>query len=354
MMNADERTQILTAAVAAPSGDNSQPWRLRWCDERLELWIDESRSGRYSDAAYLLSDLALGACLENVCVQGAALGYTAEVALLPEPESAPRWVASITWSEAAGPQAGLAPAIAERHTDRSFPWRGVADEARDRLQEAVAGDGARLLDVSAGESRKQASRALVQAESLRFSSRILHEELFRAARFDVGWHQTACEGLPPGALAIEPPFRPVFKALKSWPLMHAFNRLGAAPMLGLRAAYLPVATSPLLFLLVAQSPQRQHIVAAGRLLERFWLTATAAGLAVQPYAAVGAVAHGAAALEPRWLPRRDALRARLDELCGDGQGLLFLRVGVSRAKPTAMRSGRRAPADFILPPSVSC
>lgn len=343
------RQRILEAAVAAPSADNSQPWRLRWLANGVDLWIDETRSGGCSDSAYLLSDLALGACLENICIQAAALGCETDVALLPDPENAPRWVARVRWREGERRCEALAAAIGERHTDRSFPWRGVSDASVARLRAVAAEGGARLIAMPpGGRVRWRALSILRRAETLRFASRVLHAELFRGVRFDVGWREGCAEGLAPGSLGVERPLRPLFAALRRWPLMRALNALGAAPLLGARAAMLPALGAPHLFLLVAESARRPHILAAGRLLERFWLTATDEGLSVQPFAAVGAVAYGGASLESRWIRRRNALRADVEALCGGGCGLVFVRVGTADRQRSWPRSARRVASDLLF------
>lgn len=61
------------------------------------------------------------------------------------------------------------------------------------------------LDESA--RRRQALRLMRRAGTERFRNRTLHEELFSAIRFDVGWRATCPEGLRPGALGVEPPLR---------------------------------------------------------------------------------------------------------------------------------------------------
>lgn len=342
-MDTVDREAIMFAASAAPSGDNSQPWVLRWSGDFLDLWIDDSRSGRHSDSTYLLSDMALGACLENICVQAACQGCPAQVRLFPASQSERLWVARIAFGSGAPVNADIASAITRRHTDRSFPWAAPSDELCRRLAAWDGGGGdARLHLVPRGELRKQALRLIGQAERLRFVDRILHEELFRAVRFDVGWNRSCEEGLPPGALGIERPLRPVFKGLRSWPMMHALNFVGAPFLLGFRSAQLPASRSPLLYVLKAKSLQRRHVVAAGQVLERFWLMAESEGLAVQPLAAVGAVLYGGALLGKRAVGAREDLRIHAEALCVPGPALMFLRVGISRVRPsTQLRSGRR-------------
>ena len=42
-----------------------------------------------------------------------------------------------------------------------------------------------------------------------------------------GWHSACEEGLAPATLAVEPPMRPLFQAMRHPAVMRTFNRLGA-------------------------------------------------------------------------------------------------------------------------------
>ncbi|HET7664324.1 MAG TPA: hypothetical protein VFK31_11890, partial [Rhodanobacteraceae bacterium] len=139
--------------------------------------------------------------------------------------------------------------------------------------------------------------------------------------------------------------RPVFQALRRPGLMAAFNRLGAASILGWRSAWLPIRLSPGLCLLVMPATKRTDVLASGRALQRVWLKATLDGLSVQPYAAAGVLSLGFVPIEPAFQQPLSRLRAALHDLCAPGYGLVFLRLGHARSAPRD-RSGRRAPASF--------
>ena len=348
VVNQDTKASILSAGIAAPSADNSQPWRFAWSGDELDLHIDAERSGHVSDTRYVLSDLAAGACLENMMIHARSLGYAADLQTFPGDDDE-LWVARIHWrrdSEAGQPEP-LAAAIEQRHTDRSFPWRGpITAEIQTRLDtQARLIPGQRLYWPSTPRQRKAALSVIRQAETLRFKSPTLHAELFSSIRFSAGWHATCEEGLPPAALAVEPPMRPLFQALRRPALMSALNRLGTASVLGWRSAWLPIRLSPGLCLLVIPSTARSDVLAGGRALQRVWLQATLAGLSVQPYAAAGVLSLGFVPVEPAFKQSFARLGSSLSELCGSGCGLVFLRLGYARSAPRA-RSGRRSPASF--------
>lgn len=339
-METATRKAILRAGVAAPSADNSQPWLFRWQGDQLHLGIDPSRSGGVSDARYVLSDLAIGACLENMLIQGAAQGYEAEITLFPSGNDL--WPVRFDWRPAETADAALAEVIAERHTDRRFPWRGPCTaEDRARLAAQAQRADADIQWFTSKPDRRRALRILHQAEALRFKSPRLHAELFSTLRFDVGWRDSAQEGLPPAALAVESPARPLFQALRNPRFMAAFNRLGAASVLGLRSARLPARLSPGLCLLTVNGKRRRDVINAGRALERVWLQATRDGLALQPFAAAGVMALGFLRIEPALEPALGRLRGAMQALCPSAHGMLFLRMG-RRASPVGARSGRRS------------
>lgn len=343
---------ILRAAIAAPSADNSQPWRFTWHDDALDLRIDPMRSGGVSDGRFVLSDLAAGACVENMLIAARASGHAADVTVFPDLAGDERWVARLQWRRdpAVGPEP-LAAAVPLRHTDRRFPWSGPMDAATwARLEAAVGGiPGARLWRPDSPRQRSLALGIVRRAESLRFRSPVLHQELFGSIRFGAGWHSTCDEGLAPATLAVEALLRPAFQAMRRPAVMRWLNRLGAPSMLGWRSAWLPIRLSPGLCLIVMRSGSRADVVAGGRALQRAWLAATLDGLVAQPYAAAGVLGLGFVRIEPSFQRQTARLASALEALCGGGCGLVFLRLGRARSN-VPVRSGRRPAADFGVQP----
>lgn len=351
-MNRDTKAAILGAGIAAPSADNSQPWRFDWSGDELDLRIDAGRSGGVSDTRYVLSDLAAGACLENMIILARSLGYAADLQTNPSDEDE-RWVARIRWYRApeSDPPEPLAEVIEQRHTDRSFPWRGPITAKTQGLLDTQAQliPGQRLYWAKTPGERKAALSVIRQAETLRFRSPTLHAELFSSIRFSAGWNTACEEGLAPASLAVEPPMRPIFQAMRRPAVMRTLNRLGGASALGWRSAWLPIRLSPGLCLLVIPSTARADVLAGGRALQRVWLEATLQGLSVHPYAAPGVLSLGFVPIEPAFQKPLSRMGSSLSDLCGSGHGLVFLRLGYARSVPRT-RSGRRAPASFGVSP----
>lgn len=351
-MDRQIQADILRAGIAAPSADNSQPWRFEWSGDDLDVHIDAQRSGSISDTRYVLSDLATGACVENMVIRARSFALAAEIETFPR-EDDERWAARIRWHHApdsvqADP---LAAAIESRHTDRRFPWRGpISAQTQAQLAtQAQRIPGQQLYWPDTAGRRRQALRIIRQAETLRFRSPALHAELFSSIRFAAGWRSACDEGLAPATLAVEAPMRPLFQALRHPAMMRALKRVGAATLLGWRSAALPVRLSPGLCACVAPSRARSDILACGRALQRVWLQATLAGLSVQPYAAAGVLGLGFVPVEPPLQATQSRLQADLEALCTPGHGVVFLRLGYTGKAPP-VRNGRRAPDSFATSP----
>lgn len=119
-LTAEQVTAALTAATAAPSLHNSQPWRFRCTPDAIELYADPSRSVSAADVDRQELLLACGAALCNLRLAVRAMGVQPVVTLLPDTRD-PDLLARLHPS-AGGPvlpaDRKLADAIHRRHTNR--------------------------------------------------------------------------------------------------------------------------------------------------------------------------------------------------------------------------------------------
>jgi hypothetical protein len=198
--------------------------------------------------------------------------------------------------------------------------------------------------------KRQVASLVRLTEAERFRTPALHDELFAAIRFDVGWRGSADEGLPPGALAIEPPLRPAFSSLRHKAVMRALTAIGAHHALGLRAGYAPCLSAPNIAVLAYTSANAQAgCWVIGRALEQLWLRATVLGFAVQPFIAPGLYSLDCYPDVPQRLRRH--LAEQWATLVPEGQPLVVLRLG--RAAPPAVRTGRKSARCYIRAPHAA-
>lgn len=183
--------------------------------------------------------------------------------------------------------------------------------------------------------RREAVSLIGKAETERFRNRALHAELFSAIRFDKGWKADCDEGLPPGALAVEPVFRPIFGAFRNWTTMRTAQFVGMHYVLGFRSATLPCRVAPDLAALTVRELDLPSIFAAGRAFMRIWLTVTSLDRVLQPLPASALYALGG--IEANEIP--DELR---DDLARSWKRLIETRIPIM-----VFRIGKARPLDVV-------
>ncbi|GAA1186086.1 nitroreductase [Kitasatospora gansuensis] len=142
--------QLLSAAVAAPSVHNSQPWRFRLRPETstLEVRARSERALPAADPEGRALHISVGAAVLNLRTAARHHGWAAEVRLLPDP-AAPDLLATVALSRSARPEplrtAELFEAIRHRHTIRTpFTGETVPHAVLDELVLAAQAEGALL------------------------------------------------------------------------------------------------------------------------------------------------------------------------------------------------------------------
>ncbi|MFF0341457.1 Acg family FMN-binding oxidoreductase [Kribbella sp. NPDC004875] len=138
---------LLTAAVAAPSMHNTQPWRFEIEDHVVDIYLDGSRSLPAEDPTGRAMRIAAGAATFNLRCAAESLGYGAWFGLAPYPEE-PDLLARIVLEPTAarnGELCDLAEYIPHRHTDRNPSDTTPLDETvRVALMRAAYAEGAEL------------------------------------------------------------------------------------------------------------------------------------------------------------------------------------------------------------------
>lgn len=338
---------IVEAAILAPSADNRHLLEFESLEGGINLW-GTSEFVRAPFHRRVLCLIGFGAVAENMILRASRLELAAEIDWFPDPGRS-ELIGRIRLRPGSTAADNIEAEIPRRHTNRRL-FRGppISESERGSLQASVAHiPGVSLMWLDERGKRGRMLRILLTAEAERFRCRPLHEDLFASIRFDVGWTATADRGLPPGALEIEAPLRGAFKALRNWPLMRALDVLGAHYLIGARAAYLPCRIAPHLCMLGTTLTLDEGCLAVGQALERMWLTASALGLAFQPFAAPGLLALDGY-VEVR-AATRDRLASEFAELAPGVTPLIAFRMG--RAAPPSTRTKRPPLQHYIRPTS---
>ena len=134
----------VAAAIMAPSAQNTQPWRFRIVEDRMELYADTTRHLTVIDRERRQLLMSCGCALFNARVAVRAMGYADEVTIGEDDHVATlRLGKRIISSDS---DLALMHAIALRHTNRKrYLERPVSSELADQLIETAQTNGAWLV-----------------------------------------------------------------------------------------------------------------------------------------------------------------------------------------------------------------
>lgn len=350
--------EILDLARWAPSGDNTQPWRFEpLSDSSVRVHGFDTRDHCVYDLDGRPSRLSIGAMLETLAIAARSFGMRALVVRdRGAPETAP--VFDVRFESAPGIEPDpLASVIRERSVQRrALSTRALTVEEKQALEGAVGPDHEVIW--FEGLSGRWAMAALM-FRSARI--RLTIEEAYRVHASVIEWHATSSEDrVPDAAIGLGPVSLAAMRwAMRSWPRVRFVSRhLGGtlAPRLqldlaaGLRcAAHLAIATRD-------QTPKEAMLdsdFAAGRAIQRFWLTAERLGLRHQPEMTPLIFSRYADeerrfTADPAAIELAGVVRHRLDAVLGAKVRQRTVWLGRIGAGPAARARSTRRPLESLI------
>jgi len=268
---------LVRAATLAANAHNAQPWLFTIANDRIDVFADMSRTLGTMDSLLRELHISLGCAVENLTLAGPPNGVATAVTLLPDPADA-RHIATIALSKAPVSQSALFDAITERHTNRGgyHTGRAVTAAQRGALSALVDAPGMELVWFTTGPQMKAFSALTIRATEAIIADPQQAADDFRWYR--PTWHdvQTRKDGITIDPSGQSPLIRAVSKLL---PTTQKQDNDGW--LRGTRDTQLPTAAA---FGAIVVSDPHDNVqrLRAGRIWQRMHLTATTAGLAMQP------------------------------------------------------------------------
>jgi len=276
--------RILELARWAPSGDNTQPWRFEIISQNhLVVHGRDTRDHCVYDLDGHASHVAIGALLENIAIAASDQGLRTRVRRRTgTPESRPTFDVELHPDSTVAPDP-LLPYVRVRTTQRRrMATRRLSRPEREALQAALGGTF-EVAWIEGLARRAQTAHLLFRNAGIRLTI----PEAYAVHRDVIQWHARFSEDrIPDRAVGLDPVTTRLMQwAMQSWERVTFLNRYLAGTWLPrMELDIMPALSCAAHFVITAkQRPETiDDYVAAGRAVQRFWLTATRLSLQLQP------------------------------------------------------------------------
>ncbi|MCC6290932.1 nitroreductase family protein [Candidatus Nomurabacteria bacterium] len=276
----DDLKKIVSEAVWAPSGDNSQPWRFVIGELSVKIFNLPDRDNPILNFKKSGSYIAHGALIENITILAGEFGYTTDVRIFPD-SSEENLVSEVIFTKSQVVRNPLRGYIKERHTNRRpYEERKIDAVTFGKLLESGTNQDD-LIIVEEDSKLRKISSALSVMERIALENKGLHRLFFGDLLWSEDDNKVGKPGLFVKTLEIPVIALFLFKILRFWPWTRLANLFGFSRMASYGNAKIYARSSA--FILVSTKGNLPvDFVNSGRLTQRIWLTAVAGGLSVQP------------------------------------------------------------------------
>ncbi len=347
--------QILDLARWAPSGDNTQPWRFQIVDDaHVVVYGFDTRDHCVYDLDGHPSQISIGALLETISIAATAHGLLASITRRSDtPDEKPTFDVRFGADAGVRPDPLIAQILVRSVQRRPMRMRSLTPAEKLAL-EASAGPSHRVVWLAGGANRLRTARLMFENAKLRLTM----PEAYRVHRDIIHWGVRHSEDrVPDQALGVDPMTARLMRwIMRDWQRVEFFNRYLAGTVAPrIQMDFLPGLFCAAHFVLIAdRRPEGiDDYVVGGRAVQRFWLTATALGLVLQPELTpliFGRYAREGRAFSETAGMREQALKLsrKLDALIGSTESQRAVFIGRIGAGSTPRSRSTRRPLEDLL------
>ena len=277
---------IVDAAIAAPSAGNNQPWKLYYDAGQLFVFHDKARSWSWGDYYEMGATMGLGALIENIHLQSAALQLTDIVTMYPM-HAAPKLIAVIAFEPKAAAadtaELQLAANLFNRHTNRKLGERKKLPasfyEQLEYISTAI--QGVKIHCIEEDNALAELGKIIAVCDKIRLLNQQGHEEFYSEVRWNGEEAAATRDGIELSAVDLTQGEIAGFSVAKDWnavSLLADWDKGDAFTRLSIKT--LKSASAMVLFTV----PKFDHksLADAGRAVERAWIYANTNGVSVHP------------------------------------------------------------------------
>lgn len=281
MISRNVLVRILDLARWAPSGDNVQTWRFEIRDANLvDIHCKDTRDHCVYDLGGHPSQIGFGALLETMAIAASGHGLRTHVDRRGS-DVAPVFRVRLE-HDSSITRSPLADSITMRATQRrAMRTRPLNDEEKRRMEIAV-GNGYTIQWLEGFAAKLRVARLMYRYAKLRLTI----PEAFEVHRAVIEWNaRYSNDRMPDQSLGVDPITTRFMRwAMKSWDRLEVVNAIVGTALPRLQMDLIPGVACAAHYVIKARREPRtvDDHVAAGRAVQRFWLTLTSLGLAMQP------------------------------------------------------------------------
>lgn len=280
--------KILTHAVYAPSGDNSQPWRFKIHNLSVDLINLPDKDNAIFNFLQRGSYVAHGAVIENIKQLAPHFGFDAVINLFPEPGN-PDLIARINFRQTDNPNndQAIIERIRQRCTNRKkYLKNNLEPSTKDLLVSSANQQNlGKILFAETDKEKEVLAAAASIAEKTMLLYKPLHKAFFSMIRWDKKEEEEKRGGLIIDALELSLPQKFIFKWFSNWDKSKILRLLGLPAAIAKSNAKIYSSCSAILAIL-QEKGEKENFVNTGMLLQKIWLQAQKLGLSIQPIAGV--------------------------------------------------------------------
>ncbi|HYZ61818.1 MAG TPA: hypothetical protein VE650_05140, partial [Acetobacteraceae bacterium] len=346
---------ILDLSRWAPSGDNAQPWRFEILGDdavAVHPQVEAGNPYEYRDGEPTL--LSLGMLLETMRI--AASTHSRDMQWTAESDPQLRRIV-VRFQASPGlepdPLAGYVPLRSVER--RAYASRRLTASEKSALENSLGG-GLRVRWFETAGEKWRIARLSARATDIRLRA----PEMFAVHQRIIDWkNRYSRTGVPAQAIGLDAATLRLMRwAMADWGRADRLNRILGTGAAAAQLDLVPGMRSSGFFAIGPASADwsrsAESLLQAGQALQRFWLTATKLGLAIQPSLAVLLFAHygevGASfTQDERLRTKAGALAAAFGSAFGQkADQILFLgRIGQAASGGAKARSIRRPLAELM-------
>ena len=334
--------KILEAARCSPSADNSQPWKLRVHENKIEVVHDAQRSAR--SALYNIDGVfdfvGLGMLVENIAQAASFLGFSTNIQDSFSGDHGLRLTVTLKPSPPSASSPSLYESISRRAADRrKYETKPLSQVLKQSMESLAKQAGHMLYFVEEKKELEAAAWKLGLGDRVFWGNALMRNHLLSMLRLDERIPST--DGLPLYTLGLgskAPVLISILKLAKRFPALY--------PLLGLavsQGSQQTIRSSGALCLLTAPSNPdlTKSALAGGRIFERLWLTLESQSVRLQPLCAplvlITNEERGSEGLSPEEIKQVARITNFFKEkwpcLRGKERAIAFFRVGYSNLPP---------------------